>query len=220
MNSISRFFSSINNISTHEFDNNDFRNVYKSASELLIDASKNAKIKDNFKSYYFEPTATIISFIESEKTKSKYNLLYDIYTGEIVFYSSIENWENLKNIDDKFWADLINICQNCEIKFSAGSKPFYDKEITPEFNANFKSIIFNMMSVYVTAMLETKSERENFNFGQLEIIWTTETTCIADIITELNDSFKIFYRLNYLLWKAEDIRRQNRNSRKNKRLIR
>lgn len=213
MNSVNTFFSSIQKISENDFENNDVRNVFKSASELLINASKEARIKDDFETFYFEPTATIISLLESEKTKSKYNLLYDIYTGEIVFYTNIDNWENIKNIDDKFWAELINTSQKYDIKFSADSGPFYDKSITPEFNANFKSIMFNIMSVYVTAMLETKIDRGNFGFGQLEISWTANKTCIADIVNELNIAFKIFYRFNYLLWKAGDIRRQNKFNR-------
>ena len=112
MDFISKYFSSINNIALNDFDNEDIRNAFKSGSEILLDASKKAKIKDDFQSLYFEPTATIISLIESEKTKSSYNLLYDLYTGEIVFYSSIRNWENIKNIDDKFWAELIQACEH------------------------------------------------------------------------------------------------------------
>lgn len=71
------------------------------------------------------------------------------------------------------------------------------------------------MSVYITAMLESKEERGDISFGQLEIVWTPQKK-IDDILEQLNVAFKFFYRFNFLLWKSEDIRTQNRNNRKKK----
>lgn len=192
------------------------KDFFNSANELLNKAYKTNRIRDKFTTYYYEPSATLICFLKSEKTETTYNLLYDLCTNEIVFYSDIRNWENIKNINDSFWSEILEVANNYEIKFSTHSGPFYNKEKTPEFNANYKSIVFNLMSVYITAMLEPENERQNISFGQLEITWRTENKCIADIITELNIAFKTFYHFNYLLWKSEDIRRQNRINRKKK----
>jgi hypothetical protein len=129
-----------------------------------------------------------------------------------VFYSDIRNWENIRNINDSFWHNFLETSQKINIQFSPHGGLIYDKEITPEFNLNYKSVIFNLMGVYVTSMLESEQQRENISFGRLEIIWTPSKST-SEIVRELNTAFKIFYKLNYLLWKSEDIRKQNRINR-------
>lgn len=215
MNIGKNIFKSINNISQNNFDQHDIKGFFNSATNLLESASKKSRIKDKFVSYYYEPAATLSCFLKSEKTESEYNLMYDLYKNEIIFYSTIRDWENIKNINDSFWAELLEVASKYNVKFSSYSGPFYDKEKTPEFNANYKSIVFNLMSVYITAMLEPEKARENISFGQLELVWTPEKST-EDIINELNIAFKIFYRFNYLLWKAEDIRRQNKINKRKK----
>ncbi|OYX86270.1 MAG: hypothetical protein B7Y83_01945 [Flavobacteriales bacterium 32-34-25] len=141
--------------------------------------------------------------------------MYDLYKNEIIFYSSINNWQNIKNLNDSFWSEFLEISQKYDFKFGSYSGPFYDKEKTPEFNANYKSLMFNLMSVYITAMLESKEERLNISFGQFEVVWTPSIKT-TDILEQLNIAFKFFYRFNYLLWKSEDIRKQNQNNRNRK----
>lgn len=209
------FFNSINNISKGEIKQNEINNFFNSAISLLENAAKKNKIKDDFKPLYYEPNVTLGCFLLSEKTNSEYHLMYDCYKNEIIFYSSIHNWENIKNLSDSFWSEFLEISNKYNFKFGSYSGPFYDKEKTPEFNANYKSFIFNLMSVYITAMLESKEERRNISFGELEIIWAAENK-IEDILEQLNIAFKFFYRFNYLLWKSEDIRKQNQKNRKKK----
>jgi len=216
MNLSDNFFETINKISKNDFDHENINLFFDSAKYLLENASKKNQIKDKFTCFYYKPSTTLNCFLESEKTKSKYNLLYDIYKNEIVFYSDILNWENIRNINDSFWQDFLATSKELNFQFNPHGGIIYDKETTPEFNSNYKSVIFNLMSVYVTSMLESEQQRENISFGQLEITWTP-TKGITEILKELNIAFKIFYKLNYLLWKTEDIRKQNQiNRRKNK----
>lgn len=206
------FFDSINKISKGELENNEIREFFNSAISLLQNASKKSKIKDKFKPFYYQPSISLGCYLRSEKTQSEYHLIYDLYKNEIVFYSSIRNWENIKNINDSFWSEFLNISQKYNFKFEAYEGPFYDKSVTPEFNSNFKGILFNLMNVYITSMLQSKEARGNIGFGQLSIVWTPKKS-ITEIVGELDIAFKYFYQLNYLLWKTENIRRQNRINR-------
>jgi|GEM_PF-3331022 len=206
------FFESINEISKGDITQKTINDFFNSATELLQVAIKKSNVKDIFETFYYEPTATLICFFKSEKTQSEYHLLYDLYKNEIIFYSPIQNWENIKNLPDSFWSEFLEVSQKYDIRFGSYSGPFYDKEQTPEFNANYKSFVFNLMSVYITAMLESKDKRGDISFGHLEILWTPQKK-IEDILEQLTISFKLFYRFNYLLWKAEDIRKQNRHNR-------
>ncbi|MBC7522974.1 MAG: hypothetical protein H7239_00820 [Flavobacterium sp.] len=209
------FFNTINTISKGEIKQNEINNFFTSATALLINASKKSNVKDNFTPYYYQPTASICCFLVSEKTKANYYLMYDFYKNEIIFHTDLLNWENIKNLNDSFWLEFLEMSQTHNFKFRSYSGPFYDKEVTPEFSANYKSFIFNLMSVYITAMLESKEERGNISFGSLEIVWTPKNE-IEEVLDQLNVAFKSFYRFNYLLWKSDDIRRQNQNNRKKK----
>lgn len=213
MNFEETFFKSISNISKGELTQNEVNNFFNSATTLLQNASKKSNIKDRFTPFYYEPTATLGCFLKSEKTQSEYHLMYDLYTNEIIFYSSLMNWENIKNLNDSFWSEFLEISQKYDFKFASFSGSFYDKDKTPEFNVNYKSFVFTLMSVYITAMLEPKEERGNVSFGQLEIVWTPQKSTV-DILAQLNIAFKFFYRFNYLLWKSEDIRKQNQINKK------
>lgn len=212
MISSTTFFDSINKISRNDYSQSTNKMFIDSAFYMLRTASKKSRIKDSFEGFYYDPLKIKCCKLKSEKTQSEYELLYDTYKNEIVFQSHIRNWWNIRNINDSFWSELIEVNKNFNIQFSADGGPIYDKEKTPEFNANYKSIIFNLMRVYVTAMLEPEEQRDYIGFGQLEIVWSPEKST-DQIISELNIAFKFFYRFNYLLWKSEDIRKQNRINR-------
>lgn len=206
------FFDSINNINKYGYSNKVISTFFSSGTEILNSAAKKARIKDSFKSTYFEPTATISLYHKSNKTSSNFNLFYDLHSNEIVFNMDIPFWENIKNIKDSFWTELIESSQNLDFKFYPDSPPFFNKKTTPEFSSNFKSINFNLMCSYITSMLEPKKERENIQFGWLEKTWTPNDST-ETITTQLYQCFKIFYKFGYLLWKSEKTRTTNQNKR-------
>lgn len=111
MNYGETFFKSINEISKGELTQKEINDFYNSATDLLLNAAKKSNIKDNFIPFYYAPTASLSCFLKSEKTQSEYHLLYDIYTNEIIFHSSLQNWENIKNLTDSFWLEFLEISQ-------------------------------------------------------------------------------------------------------------
>jgi hypothetical protein len=114
-------------------------------------------------------------------------------------------------------ADFFNICSKYDIKFISAHSPNYNKDITPEFNAKFKSNIFNLMHSYISLMNLPFYERKNASLGRFSITWKLpEGFDIHKIIEEFKIAFKWIYKLNYNLWKVEDIRRLNRENRQQK----
>lgn len=186
-----------------------------SGGELLKNASKKSRVKDQFVAYCYDPGVILSCLIKSKKTDSEYEIHLDYYKNEVVFSSRLRNWENIRNISDSFWVELIDISSRYNVQFIPDGGPIYDKEKTPEFNSNYKSIVFNLMSVYITAMLESENDRQNIGFGQLEVAWTPKKST-DEIVKELDTLFKVFYRFNYLLWKSGDLRRQNQVNKRKK----
>ncbi len=215
MEEYSLFFKSINKIKNNEITNENIDGFYNSATKILENASKESKVKDSFKAYYYKPHITLISLLRSEKIGSDYQLMYDSYNNQITFSTWVKNWENIKNLNDSFWVEFLEKGNELNFNFFASEGPFYNKENTPEFNTKYKSLNFNIMSVYVTAMLKSQEDRQNTGFGNLEIVWTSERST-REIIEELNIAFKYFYKFNYNLWKIGDIRRQNKINRNKK----
>ncbi|KAF2334612.1 hypothetical protein [Flavobacterium nitrogenifigens] len=186
-----------------------FVNTTYKVWDNLIKASK---IKDDF-TFYWSLSAVISVTAESGKTNCHYMIGLDLFKRELYFDVSIRNWENIRNLKDEFMTEFFAICTQNDFKFSPDSGPIYDKEITPEFNANYKSNIINLMHNYVTGMLLPEKERGNISFGHFVAVWDASKD-METILSELQIAFKWFYKFNYHLWKAESVRVQNRNNRK------
>ncbi|GEN74155.1 hypothetical protein [Chryseobacterium lathyri] len=187
-----------------------------SSFNLWGEIIKESGIKDEFEFSYF-PYLAIQTSARSNKFNSSFNLSLNRLYWEITFDSYINNWENVKNLNDSFMADFFTICNKYDIKFIAGYSPDYNKEITPEFNAKFKSNIFNLMHSYISLMNLDSYSREHQSLGRFSITWKLpEGFDLQKIIEELKIAFKWMYKFNYNLWKVEDIRRQNRENRQRK----
>lgn len=111
-------------------------------------------------------------------------------------------------------SEFFNVCSDYNFLFLHNG-PYYEKDITPEFNANYKSNIINLMHNYVSGMLLPEKDRQNITFGNFQAVWN-QSKDIDTIINEMAIAFKWFYKFNYYLWKAENIRMQNKNNRKSK----
>lgn len=190
----------------------DYENFVNITYQIWDNLIKLSKIKDDF-SFYWSPSAVISVTAKSDKTDCHYMIGLDLFKRELYFDVSIRNWENIRNLKDEFMTEFFGICTQNDFKFSPDSGPFYEKEITPEFNANYKSNIINIMHNYVSGMLLPEKERGNISFGSFVAVWDSSKD-METILNELQIAFKWFYKFNYNLWKAESIRIQNRNNRK------
>ncbi|MFH6943479.1 hypothetical protein [Flavobacterium sp. FlaQc-50] len=190
----------------------DYENFVNITYQIWDNLIKLCKIKDDFL-FYWSPSAVISVTAKSDKTDCHYMIGLDLFKRELYFDVSITNWENIRNLKDEFLTEFFDICTQNDFKFSPDSGPFYEKEITPEFNANYKSNIINIMHNYVSGMLLPEKERGNISFGRFVAVWDSSKD-METILNELQIAFKWFYKFNYNLWKAENIRIQNRNNRK------
>lgn len=208
---ITQFCAATNKLATDP-STEDLKVFIDTCFELFDNAIKNSKIKDDFE-YYYIPGVSLIIEVKSKKINTEFSLGYDFFKKQLFFSSYIHYWQNIRNMKDEFMIDFFEVCTNNRFRFRQNSGPFYDKEITPEFNANYKSNIVNLMHNYVSAMLMPEKERQNITFGSLETDWDMSGDA-QTIVSEFETAFKWFYKFNYTLWKSESIRIQNRNNRK------
>ena len=193
-------------------DITDYDNFVNITYKIWDDIIKASKIKDEF-TFHWSPSAVISITAKSNKTNCLYMIGLDLFKRELYFDVDIRNWENIRNLKDEFMIEFFDICTKNNFVFLPNSGPFYEKEITPEFNAKYKSNIINIMHNYVSGMLLPVNERQDLMFGSFQVIWDSSKD-MGLIINELEVAFKWFYKFNYHLWKAESIRNQNRESRK------
>lgn len=171
-------------------------------------------VKDTF-DFKYSPSIAISNYAISKKMNVSFDLSYNFIYHTVNFSCFVHNWENIKNLNDEFWVDFIEVCNKYNFFFNQLSAPKYDKELAPELNLKFKSNIFNLMNTYINSMLTSATSRKNLTFGTLEASWATKTP-VSQIIDELIIAFKWFYKFNYLLYKADATRKVNKVNRNKK----
>lgn len=190
----------------------DYENFVNITYKIWGDVIKASKIKDEF-TFHWSSSAVISITAKSNKKNCHYMIGLDLFKRELYFDVDIRNWENIRNLKDEFMTEFFEICTQNRFVFLPNSGPFYEKEITPEFNAKYKSNIINLMHNYVSGMLLPENERQDIMFGSFQAVWNASKD-MEIIINELEVAFKWFYKFNYHLWKSENIRNQNRENRK------
>ena len=105
---------------------------------------------------------------------------------------------------DTFWIDFLNLSQYGE--FELVESEHFGKSVKskyPELFQTNKGTIFRIFRKYFIGIAENN---EIGNLGQLQVTWTTDFS-IDKIIEEYCLVFKIFYKLNYSLWKIENLKK-------------
>ncbi len=181
--------------------------VFSDITEILISFGrfKDHFEYDKFHANYYGPEL----IINSVKTKSTFYFGRD-ETG-IYLQCYLRNNYNIRNMDDKFWLDLLSLYNYGNFQLEKGEG--FDKKIQREFPEIFnvnKSIIFNIFRKFFVDVI---LEKDNFrkydivgDFGSFKVSWD-ENFGLDKIIEELCHVFKILYSLNYRLWKIEDLKK-------------
>lgn len=212
----SKFDSWIEIINAH----NDFRHSDKKINteegyDVITDAADVlAEISEVFFQYgsfkdKFDNSKIHLNFygpnliIKSTKTKTEYNLGID--QKGIYLSTSIRNVENLKNMDDGFWSELLKLAQygNFELLETSGFN-IETKRKHPELYHTYKGTIFRIFRKYFVDIYEG---REDAEIGYLQVTWPYEVD-FEKLVSEGCEVFKILYRLNYSLWKINDLKKE------------
>jgi len=175
-------------------------NVFFKISEMAVEFGnfKDDFEGDKFSEKFYGPEL----IINSKKTKSSYYL----GLGEKGVYLStyFRHSKNLKNMADIFWIDFLNLSQYGE--FELVESEHFGKTVKskyPELFQTNKGTIFRIFRKYFIGIVENN---EIGDLGQLQVTWTTDFS-IDKIIEECCLVFKIFYKLNYSLWKIDDLKK-------------
>lgn len=178
----------------------DVVDVFFKISEMALEFGH---FKDDFESDKFsENIYGPELIINSKKTKSSYYLGLGekgVYLSTYFQYS-----KNIKNMADTFWINFLNLSQYGEFELVESEHFGHTvKSKYPElFQAN-KGTIFRIFRKYFIGIAENN---EIGNLGRLQVSWTTDFR-IDKIIEEYCLVFKIFYKLNYSLWKIQDLKK-------------
>ncbi|KNB61159.1 MULTISPECIES: hypothetical protein [Chryseobacterium] len=183
-------------------------NIFSEIIELVLSFGrfKDEFEYDKFYANYYGPEL----IINSTKTKSTFYLGID-ETG-IYLRSHLRNNYNIRNMEDKFWLDLLSLYNygSFQMEESEGFSKKNRTEFPEIFNVK-KSIIFNIFRKFFVDVILEKDNYHKYDivgdFGDLKISWN-ENFGLDKIIEELCYVFKILYSLNYKLWKIEDLKKQ------------
>lgn len=179
--------------------NNELVQILVDISELFIKYGNFKDTFDNSKMYLNLYGLNLI--IKSTKTGVVYDLGIDI--KGIYLKTHLRYPDNLKNMDDEFWMEFLKLNEyGCfELVENEG---FSDevKRKNPDLFYNYKGSVFKIFRRYFTDVLDDKSCGD---LGDLQITWTAKDN-FYDIISNGCLAFKSLYKLNYLLWKIDDLK--------------
>lgn len=159
---------------------------------------------DNFHQNFYGPEL----IINSEKTKTAYKIGLD--NKGLYIRTYLKNNFSLKNMDDKFWLSLLSLHNYGD--FELVENEHFGKETLkkyPELFNNQKGTIFRLFRKYFVSFLteDDRNRRKDVigNLGDLQVTWNFNFG-LDKIVEECCEVFKILYKLNYDLWKIEDVK--------------
>lgn len=166
---------------------------------------KKGNFKDSFEFSYsiglvFETIAI------SKKTGAYFRFGFNTMTNEISFISWIHNSYNLKNIQDSFWIEFFTTCDKYNFKYVQNCfSPKAEKEL-PDLYKTFKGNIYRLMRNYFVSIAFDHDDKTNLDMGSFEAVWNSDKD-ITVIYDEACIAMKLFYKLNYNLWKINDLKK-------------
>lgn len=165
---------------------------------------------DNFRQHFYGPEL----IINSQKTTTVYYIGFD--NNGIYIRTYLKHNFNLKNMDDTFWSSILSL--NKFGRFELIEHEHFGKETKsnyPELFNNQKGVVFRLFRKYFVSLLseEDKFRRKDIigSLGDLQVSWDSSFG-IDKIIEECCEVFKILYKLNYALWKLDDVKAKSEQS--------
>ncbi len=155
---------------------------------------------DNFYQQLYGPEIVIIS----NKTGTTYKLGID---NKGVYISSyLEYAENIKNMDDEFWANILTLSKHKGFEL-VGLEHVNNKTKSkyPELSYNYKGTIFKIFRRYFFNI--TEYDKTMDDYGEFKITWESGDD-FEKTVREGCEIFKMLYKLNYSLWKIEDLKKK------------
>lgn len=183
--------------------------VYKTSGVLIEICEvcfKYGAFKDKFdtsKMYLNSDGLNLI--IKSTKTENEFYFGID-YEG-IYLNTHLRYSKNLRHMDDGFYKEIFALMDLGD--FNIQEHLTYGSEIKKSYNGlynNHKSQIFRLLRDYI---IDTIEDRKNTSLGRFHIRWTYDDQ-FYDVVHNACSSFKILYKLNYMLWKVSDLETKKR----------
>ncbi|MFA6979310.1 MAG: hypothetical protein WC209_08315 [Ignavibacteriaceae bacterium] len=183
-------------------DDNKHSEIIESAQNMFTDLARifiqAGKYRENWLDLYFIPHPLGLNTIIKAK---KIDCDFQFGVNEKGFYleTYISNPENIKYMSDDFWYNILKLTE-------LGKFEYYDnfslenveaKETEKKLYGK-KSHLFRFLRDYFILELY---EEDLLNIGSFSISWLPNTNW-DELINAGSQAFKIFYRINYSLWRA------------------
>lgn len=162
---------------------------------------KNAKIRDDweFKSCAFG--RNIVIYAMSRKQSHEYSLGF--YQGDIYLESSIFKPETIKYMPSEFWIVLAELDLNHNFSFQENA--VVSDKVSCDTRTGVSSI-YKIVRNYI--LLEEHDPESTYNLGTLEAHWG-RTEPPVEILKSATALLKGLYKLNYLLYRRDYLKRKN-----------
>lgn len=178
-------------------------NMLGEVTELLFKYGSFKDEFDNSKFYQhlYGPHLIIVS------KKCGFNIDLGIDIDGIYLETHLKYAKHLRHMDDKFWSTIVKLSEQNGFDFE--EQEHYGKDIRDQYGELFmnkKSTVFRILRNYMVGVVEKDPYPP---MGTLKVLWN-ESKGFDDIIGALCVVFKDFYKLNYDLWKIEDLTLKSR----------
>lgn len=179
------------------------KEFYDTIREILTEAAyKIAPIDD------WELSSNGFSTICSKKLR--HDFIFDTWL-DIDFYmqTSILYSQHLSRMPDKFWGFILELEKKGNFIFEENAVPKCPKELQSLVKKKDKSQVFKIIQSFI---LFTAQGHDGFSdvesiyegFGSFQVSWPV-TIGKEELIDEIFDVFKLFYKISYMLYRHEYI---------------
>jgi len=202
----------------NDFDEEKYKQIILDTHSVFVEIINvylnYGKFQDNWSTpSFFAPPFTLETEVKSQKLSCGFTFGAD---EEGFFLESyIHHPENLRNMNDDFWKDLIELSKFGKFEFIESVSPWeaLEQERKPSLK-NTNSSIFRLLRNYVLLNLHNSDLSD---FGSLSVKWSSHESWESLLIAG-SQAFKILYKTNYSLWRTSYIRNTGRKYNKSSKL--
>lgn len=174
-------------------------NAFSGISELCF---KYGKYRDQWDyGHFYQHLEGPELIIKSIKTNAEFMIGLD--RKGIYLRTDLRQTQNLKNMGDEFWKQVFVLSEFPGFEYE--EYEFVGTEVQnkyPDLFLGYKGMIFRIFRKYFLEVIEHK---EIGSLGEFTIRWNPEVIFV-DLVEQCCKAFKIMYKLNYSLWKIEDLK--------------
>jgi hypothetical protein len=185
----------------------DRERIFFQTNELLISIAENFFSYGKFKDKWDTSKCSLFplgQYILLRSEKMDINFIWGIELNNFYLETFIIYPENLRFMNDDFWAALLEMKGLGEFQYSVGGLNAEERRYFENKTSTVFQMIRTFMLYQVNQSKAAYSDHNYLDLGTLTIKWPMSNNW-ANLLQNTCNAFRLLYNLNYQLWKISDL---------------